>query len=69
MADLVEEPRHLVRAKSGQSLTGIGNQSVNVAPFPGAVSSVTYPPWRCMQAYTIARPSPVPLSPFVVKNG
>jgi hypothetical protein len=33
-----------------QPLTGTGNQSVNVAPFPGAVSSVTEPPCRCMQA-------------------
>ena len=50
------------------SLAGWGIRRANRAPWPGAFSAVTEPPWTSAIRSTIVRPSPVPLG-LVVTNG
>ena len=54
-------PRFLLRL--------LGSAGQNVVPLPGSLSISRSAPCRCATPYTIARPSPVPRSPLVVKNG
>lgn len=39
---------------------GAGMRIVNVLPCPGALSTVTVPPWTIAMCWTIASPSPEP---------
>src|SRR5579872_3991184 len=53
----------------GAAIGTYGSVSVNVVPEPTSESTLICPPRRVMMLYATARPSPLPLGPFVEKNG
>ena len=56
--------------ESARASSSGGKRTRNVAPAPGAESTVTCPPHSCTMPCTVDSPMPEPLpTPLVVKNG